>query len=47
LATANAKVNIKVIDFNTANEEVIPYFLTGNVNSSMKRGLDDKIILKH
>jgi amidase len=50
LATANAKVKtLKVIDFNTANEDkAMPYFKQETlISSNEKKGLDDKIILKH
>jgi amidase len=51
LATANAKVKTlkEVIDFNTANEDkAMPYFKQETlISSNEKKGLDDKIILKH
>jgi amidase len=51
LATANAKVkNIKrSYWFNTANEDkAMPYFKQETlISSNEKKGLDDKIILKH
>jgi amidase len=50
LAT-NAKVKTlkEVIDFNTANEDkAMPYFKQETlISSNEKKGLDDKIILKH
>jgi hypothetical protein len=39
----------EVIDFNTANEDkAMPYFKQETlISSNEKKGLDDKIILKH
>jgi amidase len=45
LATANAKVKTlkEVIDFNTANEQTMPYFKQETlISSNEKKGLDDK-----
>jgi amidase len=44
-----SKTQKEVIDFNTANEDkAMPYFKQETlISSNEKKGLDDKIILKH
>jgi amidase len=49
LPNAKVKTLKEVIDFNTANEDkAMPYFKQETlISSNEKKGLDDKIILKH